>query len=80
MRLQKLALKVVLVLGFLIGVYVVDLVLDFIWPSSNIPDWILWGGCNRIRTSCDLDRKREGRLELRFSIDQISIKPIHSRT
>jgi len=44
LRLQKLALKVVLVLGFLLGVYVVDLVLDFIWPSSNIPDWILWGG------------------------------------
>lgn len=39
-KLQKLALKVALVMGFLLGVYVFDLVLDSIWPS-DIPDWVL---------------------------------------
>ena len=44
MKLQKLAVKAAFVVGCLLGVYAIDLALDYIWPSMNIPDWILWSG------------------------------------
>jgi len=55
-KLEELALKAVMVIGFLLGVYVFDRVLDFFWPS-NIPDWVLWGGCNRILSFCNLGER-----------------------